>query len=147
LATNQKRASLIAEDLISTYKNQNTTVEKSFRFLKDSKFFADAMFLHKPERIEAMLMIMSLSLLFYSATEYMFQKKLKESEEKLPNQKSKEVDRISLRWLFSLFRRIFILTSIENNILVKRVLHLELYHRKALGILGVSYERMYLSTG
>lgn len=88
MATNQKRASLIAEDLISTYKNQNTIVEKSFRFLKDSKFFADAMFLHKPERIEAMLMIMSLSLLFYSATEYMFQKKLKESEETLPNQKS-----------------------------------------------------------
>lgn len=147
LATNQKRDSLIAEDLISTYKNQNTTVEKGFRFLKDSKFFTDAMFLHKPERIEAMLMIMSLSLLFYSSIEYMFQKKVKESGEKLPNQVGKKVSRISLRWLFALFQRIFILNSIENNLVVKKVLYLEDYHRKALAILGTSYEKMYLSTG
>ena len=55
--------------LLSHYKTQAVSVERSFRFLKDPLFFADSLFLKKPSRIMALTMIMALALLIYSLAE------------------------------------------------------------------------------
>lgn len=61
IATNELDPdTLSAEALLTIYKDQNSSVERGFRFLKDPMFFADSLFLKKPARIMALLMVMEL---------------------------------------------------------------------------------------
>ena len=70
LATNELDATLLDEDtILSADKAQNVSVERGFRFLKDPLFFASSLFLEKPQRIMALLMVMGLSLLIYALAE------------------------------------------------------------------------------
>ena len=70
LATNELDAiSLDDATILSAYKGQNVSVERGFRFLKDPLFFASSLFLEKPQRIMALLMVMGLSLLVYALAE------------------------------------------------------------------------------
>ena len=46
------------EEVITGYKNQQA-VERGYRFLKDPYFFAQGFFLKKPERISALIMVMT----------------------------------------------------------------------------------------
>ncbi|TMO02819.1 hypothetical protein CWB66_12745 [Pseudoalteromonas sp. S558] len=68
LATNIDKKSLSPEDLLKHYKAQSE-VEKGFRFLKDPLFFVSSLFIKKPSRIDALLMVMTLSLLVYSISQ------------------------------------------------------------------------------
>jgi transposase len=72
LASNDK--ALDGELMLKYYKGQNA-VEKGFRFLKDKSFRVAEVYLKKVERIEALSMIMALSLLIYSIAEWMIRQK------------------------------------------------------------------------
>ncbi|RJY01617.1 IS1634 family transposase, partial [Parashewanella spongiae] len=61
LATNIDKETLSPEELLKHYKAQSE-VEKGFRFLKDPLFFVSSLFIKKPSRIDALLMVMTLSL-------------------------------------------------------------------------------------
>ena len=82
LATND--LDLAPDRLLANYKNQ-AQVERGFRFLKDNSFRVSEVFLKKPARIEALAMIMTLSLFIYSLTEFRVRKALKERNETVPN--------------------------------------------------------------
>ena len=69
LATNDLSESLTVEKMLSLYKSQQS-VEQDFRFLKSPDFLASSLYLKKPERIEALLMIMTCCLMIYAALEY-----------------------------------------------------------------------------
>ena len=56
------------------YKEQSGT-EKGFKFIKDNSFEIDSVFLEKPERIDALLMIMVLCLMVYSYVQFFLYKK------------------------------------------------------------------------
>ncbi len=62
LATNVDEVTLSAESVLTHYKAQSS-VEHGFRFLKDPLFFVSSLFIKKPSRIDALLMVMTLSLL------------------------------------------------------------------------------------
>ncbi len=64
LATNVLE-NLSPSEILTAYKGQKSC-EGGFRFFKDPLFFADAVFLKYPSRIETMAMLMGLSLLVYS---------------------------------------------------------------------------------
>jgi transposase len=69
LATNElDEGALPAQALLAGYKGQKY-VERRFRFLKDPRFLASSLYLRKPERIMALLMVMTISLLVYAALE------------------------------------------------------------------------------
>jgi len=70
--------------LLANYKNQ-AQVERGFRFLKANSFRVSEIFLKKNTRIEALAMIMTLSLFIYSLTEFRVRKALKERNETVPN--------------------------------------------------------------
>jgi transposase len=60
IATNELDVSrLSAAAMLENYTDQGISVERGFRFLKDPLFFANSLFLKKPERIMALLMIMA----------------------------------------------------------------------------------------
>ena len=77
LATNDcDTVNFTASDVLENYKSQQQ-VERGFRFLKDPAFLVSSLFLKKPERIEAMLMIMTLCLMIYAAIQHRIRYELK----------------------------------------------------------------------
>jgi transposase len=55
-------------EVIAAYNGQSP-VEGSFRFLKDPLCFVSSLFVKKPNRIEGLLMVMTLALLVYSVAQ------------------------------------------------------------------------------
>jgi hypothetical protein len=86
LATNDIGGSLSMADMLSTYKFQQT-VEKGFRSLKSPDFLTSAFYLKKPERIEALLMVMTTCLMVYAALEHTIREQLKAQDEYFPDMK------------------------------------------------------------
>jgi transposase len=130
-------------DVIIAYKNQNNTIERGFRFLKDPLMFTSSLFIKKPERIMGLLMVMTLALLVYSIAQRRLHKVLKEVQETLPNQIRKETAKPTLRWVFQLLEGIEI---VQMNI--KKTLHVVVsgltpLRKRILGYFGNSVRKIY----
>lgn len=72
------------ETMLQHYKGQQL-VERGFRFLKDKRFNIAQVYLKKEERIQALAMIMVLTLLVYSIAEWLLRKRLMETGNSIPN--------------------------------------------------------------
>lgn len=104
LATNQLDATILPDaDVLSEYKAQSG-VECSFKFIKDDTFQVDSVFLKTPERIEALMMVMTLCLMVYGVSEYELHQSLQASDETVPDAMKKPTNTPSLRWVYFLFR-------------------------------------------
>ena len=71
-------------ELLTTYK-RNSVIERNWKCLKNPNFFVDYIYLQKPSRIDALLWIMSLALLVYTAMEYRIRKVMKEQSLSIPS--------------------------------------------------------------
>lgn len=145
LATSElDRQELTDEALIELYKAQNTTVERGFRFLKDPLFFASGLFLKKPERVMALLMVMGLCLLIYAACEQIVRGELARREETLPDQRGKPTSTPTMRRVFQIFEGIEVLTIEHPDGRRSRlVLNLSELHRRILDLLGWHVRKCY----
>jgi len=115
LGTNAKKSSLSNEDILTRYKAQSC-VERGFRFLKDPLFFVSSLFIKKPSRIDALLMIMTLSLLIYSIAQRRLRATMKKVNATIPNQINQPKATPTLRWIFQCFEGINILQMTEKYI-------------------------------
>lgn len=116
LATNELDTSILSnENLLREYKKQSQ-VERGFRFIKDPWFMVDSVFLKKNERIEALMVIMTLCLMVYNVGEYRLREQLKQKHETLPNQLGKEIQNPTLRWIFKLMQGISVVRICTNKI-------------------------------
>lgn len=105
LATNQTLDYLEdQEELLKTYKEQHS-VERGFRFIKDPNIVASSFFVQKPERVAALLFVMTTCLLVYSALEYRIRQNLKKENKTIPDQKGKPAQNPTARWVFLAFCR------------------------------------------
>jgi len=129
-------------DLFRGYKSQSN-VEGGFRFLKDPLFFVSSLFLKKPSRIEALLMIMTLSLFVYSIAQRRIRANLEAQNQTLPNQINKPVQRPTLRWIFQLFEGINLITSTVNNAIKTTIDRLNDLRLKILRLLGPTVCEIY----
>jgi transposase len=78
LATNELDASRLPPlELLEVYQGQQYA-ERGFRFLKSPEFLASSLYLKKPERIMALLMVMTVCLLVYAALEHRIRQALHE---------------------------------------------------------------------
>lgn len=89
-------------ELLATYKAQQT-VERGFRFLKSPEFLTSSLYLKKPERIEALLMVMTCSLMIYAALEHRIRKGLVAQGRSVPDMKKKPTQKPTARWIFLCF--------------------------------------------
>ena len=136
IATNQLDASVVPDDkLLSTYKEQSGT-ESGFKFIKNNSFNIDSVFLKKPERIDALLMIMVLCLMVYSYSQYFLRKKLEDSNETIPSQVNKPTKKPTIKWIYELFDGVVILNVTVNNKLRHIVLNLNDTLRKIIKYFG-----------
>lgn len=103
LATNKlDHQALSPQEVLEGYKGQKHA-ERGFRFFKDPQFLASSLYRKKPERIMALLMVMTFCLLVYTALEYRIRKALKDHEVMFPDQKGKRIQNPSARWVFHYF--------------------------------------------
>jgi transposase len=103
LATN--RDGMSAQAILDTYKEQDK-VERGFLFIKDKSFHCNRIYLHNPQRIDALMMIMTMSLLVYNLGQYQFRETLKAEDATVPNQLGKPTQKPTLCWVFIMLRGI-----------------------------------------
>ncbi len=145
LATNELETdTLSTQQILTAYKAQASSVERGFRFLKDPMFFADSLFLDKPERIMALLMIMGLALLVYALAEHVLRTELVQRNQTLPNQVGKPTQKLTMRRTFQLFEGIDVLIIQQNKTLKQRVLNLKTIHYQIIELLGDEVKKYYL---
>ena len=141
LSTNDLDPTFLIREILSTYKAQQS-VERGFRFLKSPDFLVSSLFLKKPERIEALLMVMTLCLLVYAAIEHKVRARLRENGEYFLNQKRKPAQNPTTRWIFFCFLGLHL---IYVNGKKREVTNLKERHRIILHCLGPPYQQLYYS--
>lgn len=142
LATNDLNSQdFPADEVLKTYKSQQS-VERGFRFLKSPDFLVSSFFLKKRERIEALLMVMTLCLLVYSALEYKVRQKLRETGEHFLDQLGKPSQNPTTRWVFFCFLGLHIVILNGTR---RQVTNLKERHHTILHCLGPPYQQFYYS--
>jgi transposase len=146
IATNEMdSARLSAQAMLENYKDQGVSVERGFRFLKDPLFFAHSLFLKKPERLMALLMIMGLALLIYSLAERKLRQTLQEMNLSIPSSTRKPTQKPTMRWVFLLFEGLDILLVKKNDVIVLRqLLNLRPAQEQVIMLLGPHVQNCYL---
>lgn len=103
LATNQMNITALSDkEILPTYKEQSGT-ESGFKFIKDDTFEVDSIFLKKPGRISALMMVMTLCLMVYSYAQYWLRQQLSTHDETITSQSGKETKIPSMKWVYRLF--------------------------------------------
>jgi transposase len=105
LGSNIAREQLNDAEVIAGYKGQ-AQAEGGFRFLKDPLFFVSSLFVKKPCRIQALLMVMTVALLVYSVAQRRLRQALARQSGTIPNQINHPTNRPTLRWVFQVLEGI-----------------------------------------
>jgi hypothetical protein len=114
--------------------------ERGCRVLKDPQFLVSSLYLKKPERIMALLMVMTVCLLVYASVEYRIRQALKAHKATFPDHKGKRIHNPTARWIFHYFVGIHILYQAGQWPIV---LNLTEEHQHWLRLLGQPYMRCY----
>ena len=133
---------LDAEKMLEYYKNQSK-VEKGFRFIKDKSFRVSEVYLKKPQRIEALSMIMVLTLMVYSVAEWKLRESLKETGETIPNQVKKQTQKPTLKWAFVLMRGITEVKVEVDSKVITKIANMDEVKSKIIRLMGKSCEKYY----
>ena len=130
-------AILPAEEMLKQYKSQ-THVERGFRFLKADEIELNHIFLKNPNRIGALMMLMTLCLVVYNFAQYRLRKTLEENEVMIPNQLGKPIQDPTLRWIYQLMSVISVLCLWDepNQRWVKKICNLKKIHKIILYYYG-----------
>lgn len=139
LATNDCSNRLSMQAILDHYKSQQA-VERGFRFLKSPDFLVSSLFLKKPERIEALLMVMTCCLMIYAALEHLIRKQLAATNLFFPDMKKKPTQKPTARWVFFCFQGIDELTIDQTHSLV---INLQERQKTILTCLGPPYQQIY----
>ena len=126
-------------ELLRTYKSQQQ-VERGFRFLKSPDFLVSSLYLKKPERIEALLMVMTLCLMVYAAIQHRIRYELKKQSRTFPDMKKKPAQNPTGRWVFLCFDGIHVLTINGSE---KHVIGISANQATVISILGSTYQSIY----
>jgi transposase len=146
LAANVAPEELPMPRVLDTYKGQDST-EKGFAFLKSPDFFVSSLFLKKPSRIDAMLMIMVLSLLIYTIAQRRLRLQLALLNLTVPNQINKEVKNPTMRWIFQLFEGINYIIASVNGLINRQIQGLNSLQQRIIELLGPSVKNIYQFSG
>src|SRR5262245_3023125 len=140
LATNElDEVQVPAREVRAGYKGQ-AYAERGFRFLKAPQFLASSLYLKNPERIMALLRVMTVCLRVYAALEYRIRRALQEHNATFPDQKGKRIQTPTARWVFHYFVGIHVLYIPGQGLMM---LNLTDEHQHLLQLLGKRYAWFY----
>jgi len=120
-------------------------LHKSFytTFLKDPLFFTSSLFLKLPRRIEALIFIMTLSLLVYSIAQRKLRNILQEKKLTIPNQLNKPTQKPTLKWVFQLLKGINIVYVTIEGVTKRIVEGINEIKYKIIELFGDSIRQIY----
>jgi len=130
--TQNKDQNWTGEDLLRLYKEQDG-IEKNFGFLKDPAI-VNAIFLKKPERIEALGLILLLALFLWRLVERDLKLYVKETDTPLPGWKKQLTKNPTSFMMTTKFLSILVITSGKKRKLAKPLTKVQLQYLKALDI-------------
>lgn len=146
LATNElDLEQLPDEEILSEYKSLSQN-ESGFKFIKDTHFCIDSVFLKTPSRIEALMMIMTLCLMVYNIGQHKLRTILEKKQETIPNQVKKAIKNPTLQWIFRILDTISIVRIVidkANNIVQELIGNLTELSRRIIGYFGKSAMKIY----
>lgn len=142
LATNLSSITHSPANILAGYKGQDKC-EKGFAFIKSNEFFTTSLFLKKPSRIEALLMIMVLALLVYSIAQRRLRKALALSCLTLPNQINQPTVKPTMRWIFQLFEGIDYVTVTIDGVKTEMIQGINELRKKIINLLSVNVQQIY----
>jgi transposase len=114
--------------------------ERGVRFRKAPQFLASSLSRKKPERVRALLMVMTICWLVSAALESRIRHALKAHEATFPDQKGKRIQNPTARWVFHYFVGIHVLFIPGQGLMM---LHLPDEHQRLLQLLGKRYAWLY----
>ena len=142
LATNQlDTVEWPASRLLAEYKGQQK-VERGFRFLKDPLFFTSSVFVKKPQRVEALALVMALTLMVYTLAERKLRRTLAQQQETVLDQRKQPTVKPTFRWITQKFQGIHWVTIDHHH----QVSNLTDERQKIVRLLGSQVERYYSSS-
>ncbi len=128
-----------AERLLREYKSQQH-VERGFRFLKDPLFFTSSVFVKKPQRVEALALVMALTLLVYSLGQRQLRAQLAQADETVLDQKQRPTRNPTFRWILQKFQSIHLVSMGSSQ----QVSNLFEERSKIIRLMGFPACRYYL---
>ena len=147
LASNELDQSILSDaTFLPEYKEQIKT-EQGFRFIKSDTFEVDSIFLQKPSRIEALMMIMTLCLMVYSIAQHKLRQALEQADETVPDQLKKQTKKPTMAWIFRLFHGVHVWTIHQGEKTQTLVVNLTALMRRIIAYFGPSAEKIYASSG
>ncbi|WP_133130103.1 hypothetical protein [Legionella yabuuchiae] len=132
------------QGLTREYKAQSGT-EVGFKFIKGDTFEVDSVFLKIPERITALMMVMTLCLMVYGLSEFDLRETLQAQNETIPNQLDKPTNKPSLKWVYFLFRVVNELWVKQIGEVFKLVVNIDSYLKRTINYFGVHAQQIYLN--
>src|SRR5262249_31404395 len=140
LATNELDECVLSpQALLAGYKGPKQA-ERGFRFLKDRRFLASSLYLKRPPRSMALLMVMTVCLVVYAAWEHRIRTTLREHKATFPDQKGQSIQNPTARWVFQYFVGIHLLLLPGEWPLVRNLTDT---HEHLLRLLGHPYKAFY----
>jgi transposase len=146
LGTNELDLERLPDDkLLSEYKSLSQN-EGGFRFMKNTQFCINSVFLKTPARIEALMMIMTLCLMVYNVGQHKLRTILEKNQETIPNQVKKAVKNPTLQWVFRILDTISVVRIVvdkANNIVKELIGNLTELSRRIIGYFGEAALKIY----
>ena len=140
LATNiLDKNEITNQQILEEYKDQQSN-ERGFRFLKDPLFFTSSVFVKKPERVEAIAMIMGVCLLVYNLAQRKLRQELESANASIRNQVKKLTNKPTMRWVFQMFQAVHLVNL--NG--AEQISNLTKERREILNYLGKVCGQYYL---
>lgn len=127
-----------ADKLLQEYKGQQKT-ERGFRFLKDPLFFASSLFVKKAQRVEALALVMALTLMVYTLAERKLRQTLAARQQTVLDQKKRPTAKPTFRWVMQKFQGIHLVQFDQ----LKQVSNLSDERRRIIRLLGSHIEPYY----
>lgn len=121
-----------SEELLRSYKDQDG-IERNFSFLKDPLIVND-LFLKKPERIEALGMILLLALLIWNLMQRQMRRHLEETGSTIEGLDRRKTNRPTSYAMTTKFSNVLILKAGQSKILKKPLSTTQRAYLKALGV-------------
>ena len=148
LATNElDRTALPDNEILAEYKEQSKT-ESGFRFIKDNTFEVSSIFLKKPSRIAALMMIMTLCLMVYSVAQHTFRESLRDVDLQDFDPDNKLTKKPTMKRVFKLFFGVHELTvNLGNDHVQCLIINLSVLAKKIVRCFGPKAMAIYALSG
>jgi transposase len=113
------------------------------RFIKVNAFEVSSVFLKKPERVQALMMVMTLCLMVYSLSELFLRQALTERSETILNQLKNPTQKPTMAWTCRLFHGVQVLHIRFDDHVQQLVVNLKAVTKQIIRYFGIRAEQIY----